>query len=170
MPIGKIVTQVCVVVHNAHEASLNWAKILGVPVVEPVRIFPIEATVEHFTHGQPAQYTDLYVALYDLGNLVIELMQPGPTPSPWKDFLDRNGPGVFHFCLQTEDRKQFQNRLNQIGVGMPYHIGYFPQGSYSYVDSRAQLGLELSVNTQADMTAFMAALANGSANPLDELK
>ena len=169
MPDGKFITQVCVVVPNAREASSHWAKVLGIPMVEPVQIFAPDTTLVHYTNGQAAYYSDLFVALYDLGNLVIELMQPGPTPSPWRDFLDRNGPGVFHFCVQTTNRKQFQDRLREIGIGLPYHIGYFRQGSYSYVDSREQLGLELSINNQTDMTPILAALAKGSANPLDEL-
>jgi methylmalonyl-CoA/ethylmalonyl-CoA epimerase len=102
--------------------------------------------------------------------MVLELMQPGPGPSPWRDHLDRHGQGVFHVCLQVDDRRAFQRELGEIGVGLPYHVGNWPGGSYSYVDTRAQLGLELSVNHQADHTQLMQALLSGAAQPFDEMR
>lgn len=116
------------------------------------------------------EYKDCQVALYQLEHLVLELIQPGPTPSPWGAFLERYGQGVFHFCMLVNDRKVFQQRLADIGVDLPYHVGYHPHGSYSYVDSREQLGLELSVNHQADYTDLLQNLLSGTAFPLDELR
>jgi methylmalonyl-CoA/ethylmalonyl-CoA epimerase len=101
---------------------------------------------------------------------VLELIQPGQTPSPWGAFLEKHGQGVFHFCILVNDRQVFQKRLSNIGVDLPYHIGYFPGGSYSYVDSKEQLGLELSVNNQADYVELFKELLNGTATPMDELK
>ncbi len=57
-----------------------------------------------------------------------------------------------------------------MGVQLPYHIGYFPGGSYSYVDSKEQLGIELSVNHQADYRELFQELLKGLALPLNELK
>ena len=101
---------------------------------------------------------------------MLELLQPGETPSPWKAHLDKYGQGVFHFCVLVDDRKVFQQRLSEIGVGLPYHIGYFPHGSYSYVDAKEQLGIELSVNNIGDYSELFQALLNETANPLDELR
>jgi len=170
MPENRFITQICVVVHDVRQASASWAKVLGMPEANIEAIFPTGASLLHYTHGQPAEFHDLQVAKYQLEHLVLELMQPGPTPSPWRDFLDRNGPGVFHFCMLVDDRKEFQQTLSAIGVGLPYHIGYFPGGSYSYVDSKEQLGLELSVNNLADYAALFQSLLDGSRKPLDEMK
>jgi len=170
MPENQFITQICVVVNDVRQTSANWAKVLGLPEAEIETIFPAGADLLHYTHGQSAEYIDLQVAKYQLDHLVLELMQPGPTPSPWRAFLDRNGPGVFHFCMLVDDRKVFQQTLSGIGVGLPYHIGYFPGGSYSYVDSKAQLGLELSVNNLADYGALFQGLLDGSRKPLDEMK
>lgn len=143
------VTQICIVVHDAAEASRNWAATLGRPVAEVITLFP-EGALEHVTDGEPAEYTDLRVAKYDLGNLVIELMQPGAGPSPWRKFLDANGPGVFHACVRVEDRAGYLDTLGAIGVPAPYHVGQGGFGSYSYVRSRDQLGIELSINASAN--------------------
>ena len=72
--------------------------------------------------------------------------------------------------MLVTNRNDFQRRLTDIGVDLPYHIGYHPGGSYSYVDSREQLGVELSVNHQADNTDVIQKLLNGMSLPLDELR
>ena len=132
-------------------------------------VFPDEGIL-HFTNGEAADYRDLQVAKYDLGNFVLELLQPGPTPSPRRVFLERNGQGVFHFCVLVDDRPLFQQTLADIGVGLPYHIGYHAGGSYSSVDAKEALGLELSVNNEGDYRVLFNDLLNGIVHPLDELK
>ena len=164
----RMITQLCIVVRDVRQANANWARILGVPEATIVTIFP--DGILHYTRGQSADYKDCQVALYRLDHIVLELIQPGTTPSPWKSFLERNGQGVFHFCMLVNNRNDFQQRLTDIGVDLPYHIGYHPGGSYSYVDSREQLGVELSVNHQADNTDVIQKLLNGMSLPLDELR
>jgi catechol 2,3-dioxygenase-like lactoylglutathione lyase family enzyme len=168
MEENRIITQVCIVVRNVRRTNANWAKVLGVPEEKIEIIFP--DGILHYTHGKAAEYKDCQVAKYQLENFVLELIQPGQTPSPWKAFLDTYGQGVFHFCILVNDRKVFQNKLSDIGVGLPYHIGYFPGGSYSYVDAKEQLGLDLSVNNQADTSDLIQELLNGNTLPLDELQ
>ncbi len=165
---NRMITQICIVVNDVRKVNSNWAKILGVPEEKIETIFP--DGILHYTNGSATEYKDCQVAKYQLDNFVLELLQPGPTPSPWRTFLEKNGQGVFHFCILVNDRKVFQQTLSDIGVGMPYHIGYFPGGSYSYVDSKEQLGLELSVNNQADYTDLIRGLLDGTATPMDELK
>lgn len=168
MTAQRIINQICIVVRDVRQANANWAKVLGVPEEKIETIFP--EGILHYTHGQPTEYKDCQVAKYQLDNFVLELIQPGQSPSPWKAFLEKNGQGVFHFCVLVEDRKGFQQTLSSIGVGLPYHIGYFPGGSYSYVESKEQLGLELSVNHQGDEQELFKRLLDGTAFPIDELK
>ena len=165
---NRTIIQICIVVHDVKKANANWAKVLDLPEEKIETIFP--DGILHYTHGHMLDYKGIQVAKYELGNFVLELLQPGETDSPWKVHLDRYGQGVFHFCVLVNDRKVFQQSLSEIGVGLPYHIGYFPQGSYSYVDAKEQLGIELSVNNYGDYSEVFQALLNGDANPLDELK
>ena len=168
MTENRMITQICIVVRNVREVNSNWAKVLGVQEERIETIFP--EGIHHYTHGEATEYKDCQVAKYQLDNFVLELIQPGETPSPWRTFLENNGQGVFHFCILVNDRKVFQQRLTDIGVDLPYHVGYHPGGSYSYVDSREQLGLELSINNQADCTDLIQKLLGGMAMPLDELR
>lgn len=168
MSTRPVVFQLCIVVHDVRQANAHWAKVLDRPEADIQTIFP--SGILHYTHGQATEYTDCQVAKYALDAFVLELIQPGSAASPWRDFLDRHGQGVFHVCVGVEDRKAFQQTLSGIGVGQPYHVGYYADGSYSYVDSLAQLGLELSVNHQADYAPVMKGLLDGSPAPFDELQ
>jgi catechol 2,3-dioxygenase-like lactoylglutathione lyase family enzyme len=164
----RMITQICIAVRDLRQANAHWARILGVPEEKIVTIFP--DGILHYTYGKAAEYKDCQVALYKLDTFVLELIQPGTTPSPWRSFLETYGQGVFHFCIRVNDRNVFQQRLADIGIDLPYHIGYYPNGSYSHVDSREQLGVELSVNNQADYTDVIQKLLNGTTFPLDELR
>ena len=168
MTKNRTIFQNCIVVNDETQASANWAKVLGLPTEKAQTIFP--DGILHYTHDQAVEYKDIRVAKYELDNFVLELLQPGETSSPWKAHLDKYGQGVFHLCVLVDDCKVFQQTLSEIGVGLPYHIGYFPRGSYSYVAAKEQLGIELSVNNNSDISEFFQALLNGSVNPLDELK
>lgn len=163
-----VITQICLVVHDAEQASANWSKVLGVQQA-PVEIFPTEGLL-HYTYEKAAEYSGCKVAKYELGHFILELMQPAETPSPWRTFLDDYGQGVFHFCLFVDDRKAMYDTLEGLGAKQPYHVGYFGQGSYSYVNTKAQLGLELSINNLADTSKLMELLVQGLAKPLDEVK
>jgi methylmalonyl-CoA/ethylmalonyl-CoA epimerase len=168
MTENGIITQVCIVVKDVKKVNSNWAKVLGVPEEKIETIFP--EGIIHFTNGKPVEYKDCQVAKYKLDQFILELIQPGESPSPWRTFLEKNGQGVFHFCILVNDRKVFQQTLTGIGVDFPYHIGYTPQGSYSYVNSKEQLGLELSVNNWTGNNELFDQLIAGTINPMDELR
>lgn len=167
-PTNGVITQVCIVVHNVQQANANWAKLLGLPP-QPIETIFSDGILHH-TNGQSAEYRDCQVAKYELDQFVIELMQPGPTPSPWRTFLEKHGQGVFHFCFMVKDRAGTQKMLGELGVGLPYHIGYYPGGSYSYVASEPQLGIELSINHHDGNEQLFKDLLAGIVKPLDELK
>ncbi|MNC02060.1 hypothetical protein D3C76_38010 [compost metagenome] len=160
-------TQICIVVYNVEQASVYWAKVLG---VQPATIeLMTNNGLIHYTYGNKMEYSGCRTAKYVLNHMILELIQPAESPSPWRTFLDNHGQGVFHFCLFVDDRKSMYRTLMDIGAEPPYHIGYFQQGSYSYVDTKAQLGLELSINNLTDNKYLMQLLNQGSAQPLDEL-
>lgn len=138
------ITQICIVVEEVESASKHWATVLGVDQSVTETIFP--DGIQHVTYGKATVYKDCRVAKYQLQNIILELIEPGEGPSPWRDFLEQYGPGVFHFCIFADDPQEIYHRLSNIGVDEPYHVGDFKTGFYSYVASKAQLGLELSIN------------------------
>lgn len=160
-------TQICIVVNNVEQASAHWANVLGVQLAT-IELMTTDGLI-HYTHGNKIEYIGCKTAKYVLNHMIIELIQPAESLSPWRTFLDNHGQGVFHFCLFVDDRKAMYRTLTDIGAEPPYHIGYFQQGSYSYVDTKAQLGLEVSINNLTDNKYLMQLLNQDNAQPLDEL-
>lgn len=138
------VTQICIVVEDVDAALKNWAKVLGVEEEKVEIIFP--DGISHVTYGKPVDYKDCRVAKYQLENIILELIEPGKGSSPWRDFLEKNGTGVFHVCIFVKEPEEIYKRLEAIGVGEPYHVGDFGSGFYSYVAAKEKLGIELSIN------------------------
>lgn len=138
------ITQICIVVEDVEMASAHWATVLGTEQVVIETIFP--DGINHVTYGKETVYKDCRVAKYQMKNIVLELMEPGKGASPWRDFLEKHGPGVFHVCVNVENPEDIYGRFSSIGVSEPYHIGSFYCGFYSYMASKQQLGIEVSVN------------------------
>lgn len=158
MSIGT--TKLChiaILVHDLDRAIKNWEQVLGVKANDPFYL-PQAAEVPAFTNGKMGDYTDCRLATIQLENCLLELVQPGNNPGPWKEKLDRDGEGVQHLSFIVPDRKQAQGALQAIGAPKPYHIGYWPGGTYSFTNSASQLGVEINIKTEDDNTAKKAAL------------
>lgn len=158
MSIGT--TKLChiaILVHDLDRAIKNWEQVLGVKAGEPFYL-PPASEVPAFTNGEMGDYTDCRLATIQLENCLLELVQPGNNPGPWKEKLDRDGEGVQHLSFIVPDRKQAQGALQAAGAPKPYHIGYWPGGTYSFTDSASQLGVEINIKTEDDNTAKKAVL------------
>jgi hypothetical protein len=77
---------------------------------------------------------------------------------------------VYSVKLTPQEVAYLEDRsVPHTDVRLLYHIGYFPQGSYSYVAAKEQPGIELSVNNNGNYSELFQALLSGTATPLDEL-
>jgi catechol 2,3-dioxygenase-like lactoylglutathione lyase family enzyme len=153
MAIGT--TKLChiaILVKDIDKALKNWERILGVEAGEPFYL-PPASEVPSFTGGVMGDYTDCRIATIQLENCMLEFVQPGAKSSPWKDKLDRDGEGVQHISFIVPDRKKAQDELRAIGAPAPYHIGYWPGGTYSFTGSADQLGVEINIKTDDDNRA-----------------
>ncbi|MDR1096073.1 MAG: VOC family protein [Spirochaetaceae bacterium] len=158
MSIGT--TKLChiaILVNDLDRAVANWERVLGVKAGEPFYL-PPASEVPAFTNGERGDYTDCRLATIQAENWVLELVQPGKNPGPWRDKLDRDGEGVQHISFIVPDRAKAQEELRAVGAPAPYHIGYWPGGTYSFTDSTAQLGVEINIKTDDDNTAKKARL------------
>jgi len=150
MSIGTTkLCHVAILVKDLDRAIANWERVLGIQASKPFSLPPPEE-VPTFTDGRPGDYSDCRLATFQLENCTLELVQPGERAGPWKDLLDRKGEGVQHLSFIVPDRKKAQGELQAIGAPKPYHIGYWPGGTYSFTDSVAQLGVEINIKTEDD--------------------
>jgi catechol 2,3-dioxygenase-like lactoylglutathione lyase family enzyme len=150
MSIGT--TKLChiaILVKDLDKAVKNWEQVLGIKSNTPFNL-PPSSEVPSFTNGEMGDYTDCRLVTFQLENCVLEFVQPGSKPSPWKEKLDRDGEGVQHISFIVPDRKKAQDTLKAAGAPPPYHIGYWPGGTYSFIDSIPQLGVEINIKTNDD--------------------
>jgi len=80
-----------------------------------------------------------------IGDLQLQLAQPGEGKSHYKDFLETKGEGVFHIGFEVEDVEAAEKQLtdNEIRV---LASGRRDDGSgFSYLDTREGAGVTLLV-------------------------
>ena len=94
------IDHVAIAVNDVEESAKVYQEALGVSSVE-------FETVE--TEG-------VKVAIINLENGRIELMQPTNDASPIKKFLDKKGPGLHHIALETDNIEGEVSRMEGCGI------------------------------------------------------
>jgi methylmalonyl-CoA/ethylmalonyl-CoA epimerase len=80
-----------------------------------------------------------------IADLQLQLVAPGPEPTPQREFLDANGPGVYHLGFVVEDADRGERDAEALGVRAAVR-GRRPNGSgFTYFDTRAQAGVTLEI-------------------------
>ncbi|MCH9670246.1 MAG: VOC family protein [Gammaproteobacteria bacterium] len=98
-PIGKL-DHIGVAVHSIDKAAAFFEGVLG-------------ATLRRTGDDRSG---DFRVAIYDLDNLCIELLEPVNPDGFLAKFLERRGEGVHHITLQTPDLKRKVISMEEQGV------------------------------------------------------
>lgn len=128
---GKTICQVALVVKDIQATAKAYAELFDVPMPEIVQVPPSEIAHTQ-ARGIPSN-TRAKIAVFKLGQIVLELNQPDNEPSSWKEFLDTHGEGVHHIAFMTENRDQvveyFEDRQMPVR-----HYGEYPGGNYTVFD------------------------------------
>jgi methylmalonyl-CoA/ethylmalonyl-CoA epimerase len=100
-----------------------------------------------------------------LGDLQLQLVEPGPEPTPQREFLDANGPGVYHIGFVVEDADRGERDAESLGVRAKMR-GRRPDGSgFTYFDTRSQAGVTLEIRQSPpgeDLSAADRFSSNGT--------
>ena len=165
MGIGtKKIVQIGIVVKNIEKSRQKWTKALGfVPDID--QKVPKWSHTPTYTYGKPEDDSDVIMVKFDLDdNINIALFQPSENPSPWKTHLDQYGESVMFLGFDVPDRQATYDALGH----KPYHIGYYPDITYSMVDTMEDLGIELNIKSWADNTALITRLISDPDNNSEE--
>jgi len=80
-----------------------------------------------------------------IGDLQLQLAQPGEGRTIYKEFLEKHGEGVFHIGFEVEDIEAVDQQLREDGMKV-LASGRRDDGSgFSYLDTREQAGVTLLV-------------------------
>jgi hypothetical protein len=168
MSLGTVaLCHIAILVKDISISVERWSVLLGIDQPE-IWNFPPAHVVPSFTNGTLGDYSDCKLAVFQLENVKLELVEPGPNSGPWKETLDKYGEGLQHLSFIVPDRKQANKTLKVIGAPAPNHIGYWPDSTYSFTDSRELLGADINIKTWDDNTEKIKLLkANPEAHKLD---
>ena len=89
-------------------------------------------------HGKPSD-ASFRQAFLSWRGTEIEIIEPGPEPSSWREFLEKNGPGVHHLGFAVRSLDATAAELEGLGAPAQQH-GEFPDGRYLYSDATPRLG------------------------------
>jgi catechol 2,3-dioxygenase-like lactoylglutathione lyase family enzyme len=136
----KKVIQVAIVVRDIEATSKRWSELLGMPVPE-IRTTRPGHEVKMTYRGKPSE-GQVKLTFFNLGQVVLELLQPVGEGTSWKEILDKKGEGVHHLGFQVVDPEKTTQALEKEGFPV-IHKGRYDSddGTYIYFDSQKALGV-----------------------------
>jgi methylmalonyl-CoA/ethylmalonyl-CoA epimerase len=140
----KKIVQVALVVRDIEASSKLWAELLGMPVPE-IRTTRPGHEVKEIYRGKPSE-GQVKLTFFDLGQVVIELLQPISEGTSWKEFLDKKGEGVQHLGFQVVDPEKTSRELEKEGYPI-IHQGRYDSddGTYIYHETLDALGVVIEL-------------------------
>jgi catechol 2,3-dioxygenase-like lactoylglutathione lyase family enzyme len=134
----KAITQLCFVTDDLEKTAKWFGEFLGMPVPEFI-ISGTRAEADTEYRGSPSE-ARCRMAFFKLENLDIEIIEPDEHPSCWRDFLEKNGPGMHHLAFKVDGMKTKIAAFDNAGYPL-LQKGEFTGGRYAYVDTEPQLGM-----------------------------
>jgi methylmalonyl-CoA/ethylmalonyl-CoA epimerase len=139
---ARPLVQACVVVRDIEEKLEAWSRLLGVPLPE-IRLTGTLADTGTTYDGEPSE-ARCKLAFFEIGGLSLELIEPLPGPSVWRDFLERNGGGLQHIGISIARMTDAVALAEAEGMRVKQQAE-FVGGRYVYLDSERQLGAMLEL-------------------------
>lgn len=149
------IKQICICAWDLERSEKAWTHVLG---IEPRRLkTPIFSEVPTFTNGKPDHFEPQDFLVYDLdGGVTLEIFGPGTGENPWRDFLDKHGEGVMNAAFFVPDRDNAYKVIGEACAAKgPYHEGFYPGGTYTFVDTMKELQMELNIKRDENNAALI---------------
>jgi hypothetical protein len=135
-PLRRI-NQVCIVVRDLQKTMERYWEDLG---IGPWKIYQFEGPLlrEMTIKGKPAKYK-MSLALCQMDNIFLELIQPLSGETIYKEFLEEKGEGLHHLGFFVDDLDQALRNFEMSGIGT-IQTGRFQGGGFAYLDTQEKLG------------------------------
>ena len=129
------INQIAIVVKDLEEVAENYWNILG---IGPWTIFNWEAPLvfDRTYHGKPARARER-IALTQVGNVQLELLQPVEGPSIYADWIAEQGEGLHHLNFLVDDVDEIARIFTAEGFPSLQSGKYGAterQGAFNYFD------------------------------------
>ena len=143
------IRHVGVIVRDVDQAARDYADLFGLPVPRTREVpdvpFPADFTGDRAAHPK--------VALIQLANISIELLEPIGGASPWRNHLEQFGEGLHHIAFGVPDVGKAVAHLERFGGTHVLGTAGYPA---AYVDMKALLGFTFELNQNPSAPAGAA--------------
>ena len=142
---GRKITQIGILVEDVEHSAKLYAAVFGMDVPEIVITDPVE--VSNMQYNGKISDARAKLAFFKFENTTIELIEPLPGKSTWKECLDKNGPGVHHIAFDVKGMDNYIELLDKKGARLVQRGEWaaYTGGQYSYVDTTPHLGVMLEL-------------------------
>lgn len=149
---SSAIKQICICVWDLDKAEKSWNALLG-RQAERLKT-PLWSEVPSYTNNAADTFANVDFLVYHLeGGINLEIFGPGEGENPWRSFLEKHGEGVMNLAFFVEDREASYSLIHSFAKAKgPYHEGFYPGGSYTFVDTYDALGVELNIKKDEDNT------------------
>ena len=128
------VEQLAIVVRDLDAAADAYCKLLGVEKPPVIQSGPSELTQVIF-EGKPTEADSKYMFI-NTPLLQLELIEPGDSPSTWKNHLETYGEGVHHISFVVNDMEEKMKLLEDMGYPVIQRGNFWNgKGRYAYMDT-----------------------------------
>ena len=132
---------ICLVVRDIEKTKSYYESIGIGPWVE----YPPLVEYTQLNVADEAGFFGTRFVFTHVGDLQLQLAQPGEGQSHYKDFLEANGEGVFHIGFEVDDVDGAENDLTGDGMKI-LASGRRDDGSgFTYLDTQQEAGVTLLV-------------------------
>ena len=134
--------QVAMVVKDIERAAKAYADVFGVDVPNVHTTDTADKTKIRY-RGRPTA-ARAKLAFFEVGSILLELIEPVGGPSIWQEFLDTRGQGVHHIAFRVKGMEQVLTFLEDKNIPTVQQ-GEFTGGRYAYADGTQELGVLLEL-------------------------
>jgi methylmalonyl-CoA/ethylmalonyl-CoA epimerase len=140
--------QIGLIVEDLDKTLENLQSIFG---IGPFRIvdFPPQGHEDIMRQykGENGDFTAKF-CFFDLGNIELEIIQPLSGKSIWRDFLDKNGPGLHHIKFSVPEHAEVKQHLteNNINISqMGASVGKNAGKTWVFYDTEDKIGFAVEL-------------------------
>ena len=131
------IIQIGIVVRDIEKTARMYAEMFGMEMPQIRQAFP------NIVYRNTKPKVTARLCSFPMGEISLELIQPGEEDTSWKEYLDEHGEGVHHIGLMVDDLEKAYQVFYDKGIERRQYGGA-GWGSYTIMDSK-ELGVLFNV-------------------------
>ena len=137
-PVFEGILQVCIVVRDVQKAVQTWEDVYGIGPWEIARLTEKNAVHRRFHGKETDAPTESILAMSQIGNTFLEIIQPVTANSVYAEFLAEHGEGIHH--LAVKHTEEFVRLMKERGIEELSSAWVKGERFCAYYDTREDLG------------------------------